>query len=62
VQDRLQHYKHLEKKAYDKKSQNLPALKKGDVVRIQEEKRIFEKRNSRGGNQLSMQDHIRLRP
>jgi hypothetical protein len=42
VQDRLQHYKHLQKKAYDK-SQNLPALKKGDVVRIQEEKGFLKK-------------------
>jgi hypothetical protein len=43
VQDPLQHYKHLQKKAYDKKSQNLPALKKGDVVRIQEEKGFLKK-------------------
>ena len=43
VQDRVQHYKHLQKKAYDKKSQNLPALKKGDVVRIQEEKGFLKK-------------------
>jgi hypothetical protein len=43
VQDRLQHYKHLQKKAYNKKAQNLPALKKGDVVRIQEEKGFLKK-------------------
>ena len=38
VQERLQHYKKMQKKSYDKRSKDLPILKEDDVVRIQGEK------------------------
>ena len=43
VQERLQHYKNMQKKSYDKRSKDLPILKEGDVVRIQGEKGFSKK-------------------
>ena len=38
IQKRLQHYKSLQKKCYDRGARNFPVLKQGDVLRIRGEK------------------------
>ena len=43
IQKRLQHYKCLQKKSYDRGARNLPVLKQGDVVRIRGEKGFPQK-------------------
>ena len=43
VHERLQYYKNLQKKSYDRGSRNLPVLNQGDVVRIRGEKGFLQK-------------------
>ena len=43
VHERLQYYKNLRKKSFDRGSRNLPVLNQGDVVRIRGEKGFLQK-------------------